>query len=221
MPNFWTIKIFWTESIKWYNRKIEPFSFEYPKKSHLKSSYPKRLLPKCFYLKASWNWKFQTHKSPSIVAVIWNPEYPPPGSACKIKIIKNPQHSQWSTITLRYRWSLPKMIPVTAFNSVIYTCNVGMKVRSEKCVEKWTVEKLTVGKDPSEIHEKASLYNYTLFKTFTTWSAIREDGRRVLLTACDISSVQCLMQILTAFFFFIFWCLRVSIYVTSEMPSND
>ena len=29
------------------------------------------------------------------------------------------------------------------------------------------------------------------------------------------------MQILTAFFFFIFWCLRVSVYVTSEMPSND
>ena len=62
------------ESIKWYNTKIEPFSFEYPKKSHLKSSYPKRLVPKCSYLKASWNWKFQTQKNPSIVAVIWNPD---------------------------------------------------------------------------------------------------------------------------------------------------
>ena len=83
------------------------------------------------------------------------------------------------------------------------------------------MEKLTVGKDPSEIHEKSSLYNNTLFKTFTTWSAISKDGRRVFLTACDMSSVHCLMQILTAFFFFIFWCLRVFIYVTSEMPSND
>jgi len=45
-------------------------------------------------------------------------------------------------------------------------------------------------------------------------------GGRVLLTACDMSSVHCLMQILTAFFF-IFWCLRVSVYVTSEIPSND
>ena len=76
-----------TESIKWYNTKIEPFSFEYPKKSHLKSSDPKRFVPKCSYLKASWNWKFQTQKNPSIVAVIWNPEYPPAplGSAYKIK----------------------------------------------------------------------------------------------------------------------------------------
>ena len=70
------------ESIKWYNTKIEPFSFEYPKKSHLKSSYPKRLVPKCSYLKASWNWKFQTQKNPSIVAVIWNPEYPPAPRIC-------------------------------------------------------------------------------------------------------------------------------------------
>ena len=62
------------------------------------------------------------------------------------------------------------------------------------------MEKLTVGKDPSEIHEKSSLYNNTLFKTFTTWSAISKDGRRVFLTACDMSSVHCLMQILTAFF---------------------
>ena len=84
------------------------------------------------------------------------------------------------------------------------------------------MEKLTVGKDPSEMHEKSSLYNNTLFKTLTTWSAISKDGRRVLLTACGMSSVHCLMQILTAFFFsLIFWCLRVSIYVTSKMPSND
>ena len=83
------------------------------------------------------------------------------------------------------------------------------------------MEKLTIGKDPSEMHEKSSLYNNTLFKTLTTWSAISKDGRRVLLTACDLSSVHYLMQILTAFFSFMFWCLRVSIYVTSKMPSND
>ena len=47
------------------------------------------------------------------------------------------------------------------------------------------MEKLNVGKDPSEIHEKSSLYNNTLFKTFTTWSAISKDGRHVLLTPCD------------------------------------
>ena len=41
-----------------------------------------------------------------------------------------------------------------------------------------------------------------------------------MLTACEMSSVHCLMQILTVFFF-IFWCLRASAYVTSEMPSND
>ena len=83
------------------------------------------------------------------------------------------------------------------------------------------MEKLTIGKAPSEIHETSSLYNNTLFKTFTTWSAISKDGRCVLLTACDMSSVHCLMQILIAFFFIICWCLRVSVYVTSKMPSND
>ena len=55
-------------------------------------------------------------------------------------------------------------------------------------------------------------------QTFTV--LVSKDSRRVLLTACDMSSVHCLMQILTAFLF-IFWCVRVSVYVTSEMPSND
>ena len=49
---------------------------------------------------------------------------------------------------------------------------------------------------------------------------VSKDGGRVLLTACDMSSVHYLMQILTAFFF-IFWCLRASVHVTSEMPSNN
>ena len=58
-----------------------------------------------------------------------------------------------------------------------------------------------------------SILNLLLF-----W--VSKDGGCVLLTACDMSSVHCLMQILTAFFF-IFWCLHTSVYVTSEMPSND
>ena len=49
-----------------------------------------------------------------------------------------------------------------------------------------------------------SILNLLLF-----W--VSKDGGCVLLTACDMSSVHCLMQILTAFFF-IFWCLCVSVY---------
>jgi len=47
-------------------------------------------------------------------------------------------------------------------------------------------------------------------------SAVSKDGGLVLLTACDMSSVHCLMQILTAFFFS-FWCLRVSVYVSINL----
>ena len=50
--------------------------------------------------------------------------------------------------------------------------------------------------------------------------AVSKDGGHVLLTVCDTSSIHCLMQIFTAFFF-IFWCLHASVYVTSEKPSND
>ena len=45
-----------------------------------------------------------------------------------------------------------------------------------------------------------------LLQTFTV--LVSKDSRRVLLTACDMSSVHCLMQILTAFLF-IFWCVRL------------
>ena len=47
-------------------------------------------------------------------------------------------------------------------------------------------------------------------------SAVSKDGGLVLPTACDMSSVHCLMQILTAFFF-IFWCLLVSVYVSFNL----
>ena len=50
--------------------------------------------------------------------------------------------------------------------------------------------------------------------------AVSKDGGRVLLTVCDMSSVHCLMQIFTAFFF-ILWCLHASVYVTSKKPSNN
>ena len=49
--------------------------FNTPKKSLLKSSY----LNQIFVAKKSRNWKFQTQKNPSIIPVIWNPEYPPLG----------------------------------------------------------------------------------------------------------------------------------------------
>ena len=51
--------------------------FEYPTKSLLKSSYPKKYLPNFPYPKKSWNQKFQTSKNRSIIPVTWNPEYLP------------------------------------------------------------------------------------------------------------------------------------------------
>ena len=92
------------ESIKWYNTKIGPFSFEHPKKSLLKIKLvPQKILAKIFLLKSIPNWKFQTQKNLSSVAVTWNPEYPPPR-----RRIKTPQNLQWSTITLRCKRPLPK-----------------------------------------------------------------------------------------------------------------
>ena len=67
------------ESIKWYNTKIGPFSFEHPKKSLLKIKLvPQKILAKIFLPKSIPNWKFQTQRNLSSVAVTWNPEYPPP-----------------------------------------------------------------------------------------------------------------------------------------------
>ena len=48
------------------------------------------------------------------------------------------------------------------------------------------------------------------------WSAVSKDGRHVLLTACVMCSVYCLMQIFTVFFF-ISWCLGVSVYVSINL----
>ena len=46
---------------------------EYPKKSLLKSRYPKNTCGNF----PNQNWKFQTPKNPSIITVTWNPEFPP------------------------------------------------------------------------------------------------------------------------------------------------
>ena len=48
------------------------------KKSLLKSTHPKKYMPKFFGPKKTRNWTFHTHKNPSIIPVTWNPEYPPP-----------------------------------------------------------------------------------------------------------------------------------------------
>ena len=51
---------------------------EYPKKSFLKSSYPKKYKPKFSYLKRSRDQKFTpSQKNPSIFPVTWNLEYSP------------------------------------------------------------------------------------------------------------------------------------------------
>ena len=72
MPNFRAMKKF-PESIKWNNTKNGNISFEYPKKSLLKSSYQKKYCPK------SRNRKFPPPQNPSInhIPVTWNPQYPP------------------------------------------------------------------------------------------------------------------------------------------------
>ena len=49
-----------------------------PKNPHLNQATQKNNLPKFSFLKKSQNWKFQTQKSPLIIPVTWNPEYPTP-----------------------------------------------------------------------------------------------------------------------------------------------
>ena len=59
-----------------YEARALPILFNTPKKSLLKSSYPKKYLPN-FFPKKSENRKFQTQKNPLNIPVTWNPEYPP------------------------------------------------------------------------------------------------------------------------------------------------
>ena len=62
--------------------------FEYPKKSLLQSSYPKKYLPKMKLLlpKKSHKLKnFKPPKNPSIIPVTWNPECPPGNRIANVK----------------------------------------------------------------------------------------------------------------------------------------
>ena len=47
-----------------------------PKNPYFRSNHQKKILAKFSYLKKFWNRKFQTPQNPSIMPVIWNPEYP-------------------------------------------------------------------------------------------------------------------------------------------------
>ena len=70
MLNFQAIIIKIPESIKWYNTKNRNISFEYPQKSLLKSSYPKKIIAKI--------------KKSSLSLEIWSTPPPPPhrGQKC-------------------------------------------------------------------------------------------------------------------------------------------
>ena len=76
MPTFLAIKV--SRKLEMISHKNRNISFEYPKKSLLKSSCPKKYLPKFSYPKKSQNRKFETQENPLIIPVTWNPEYPPP-----------------------------------------------------------------------------------------------------------------------------------------------
>ena len=77
MPNFQAIKF--PESIKINNVTITNLQtvLNTQKKSLAKSSWPKKYLLKFSYPQKSWDQIFQTPKTPSIIPVTWNPEYPP------------------------------------------------------------------------------------------------------------------------------------------------
>ena len=81
--------------------------FEYPKKSLLKSSHPKKCLPNLLTQKNPGLDSFKPQKNPSIIPVTWNPECPPPPRAihyklhlvpdiddifCRISIVSVPPH---------------------------------------------------------------------------------------------------------------------------------
>ena len=89
MPNFRAIKISRTQrqsqnslvfilitEVSRGNYHESSDCFEYPRKSVVKSSYPKKFLTKFSYPKKSQNQNFQTPKSPWIIPVTWNPDYP-------------------------------------------------------------------------------------------------------------------------------------------------
>ena len=77
--NFLTIKF--PASIKWHNTKNRNISFEYPKKSLLKSSYPKST---CQNFPSQKNPKIKNFKPKTVLSinpVTWNPEERIPNQA--------------------------------------------------------------------------------------------------------------------------------------------
>ena len=79
MLNFWAISNLFTELDGWDTWELSCIFrfFWIPPKCPLKSSYPKKYLPKFSNPKKSRNRKFQTKKNPLIIPITWNPEYPP------------------------------------------------------------------------------------------------------------------------------------------------
>ena len=77
-PNFLVIKIYsWNYATEtcYSSNFHESFRLLWiPKKSLLKSSYPKRYCRRFSTQKYPENWKFQTHKNPLIIPVTWNSE---------------------------------------------------------------------------------------------------------------------------------------------------
>ena len=80
MPNSRAIKFL--ESVKWYNTKNRNISFECPKKSLLKASYPKNTCQNFPTPKNPEIENFKPPKKPSIIPVAWNPEYHGPWVPC-------------------------------------------------------------------------------------------------------------------------------------------
>ena len=108
MMNFQPIKIYSRNYVAWIGGNYHEFSdcFECPKKSLLKSSYPKK----------SQNRKFQTLKNPLIIPVTWNLEYPPwgPKGTKKVKKLLQNLHDNIFTHTCLYNKSQNLILLVMA-----------------------------------------------------------------------------------------------------------
>ena len=114
MMNFQPIKIYLRNYVAWISGNYHEFSdcFECPKKSLLKSSYPKNT---CHNFPPQ-NRKFQTLKNPLIIPVTWNLEYPPwgpKGTKKEKKLLQN-LHDNIFTHTFLYNKSQNLILLVMA-----------------------------------------------------------------------------------------------------------
>ena len=71
-PIWWAPVLFYSQN---YAARALPILFNTPKRSLLKSSYPKKYLP-----------NFCTQKNPSIIPITWNPEYHPLGVTTTVHV---------------------------------------------------------------------------------------------------------------------------------------